>query len=105
VVKVDARANPFRAQGAAAGADAKTRIATHRKGSRQFPACRPFQVLIVKESYWRWPNRNLAGNTIDSYSMRIARAILLPKGSRNPPLSRPHTQRLNSDSNFARYYI
>ena len=21
--------------------------------------------LIVKDSYWRWPERNLAGNTID----------------------------------------
>jgi len=21
--------------------------------------------LIVKESYWRWPQRNMAGNTID----------------------------------------
>ena len=24
-----------------------------------------FPGLIVKESYWRWPQRNLAGNTID----------------------------------------
>lgn len=23
--------------------------------------------LIVKESYWRWPQRNLAGNTIDFF--------------------------------------
>jgi hypothetical protein len=23
--------------------------------------------LIVKESYWRWPGRNLAGNTIDFF--------------------------------------
>jgi len=26
-----------------------------------------FPGLIVKESYWRWPNRNLAGNTIDFF--------------------------------------
>lgn len=23
--------------------------------------------LIVKDSYWRWPERNLAGNVIDFY--------------------------------------
>jgi hypothetical protein len=23
--------------------------------------------LIVKDSYWRWPERNLAGNTIDFF--------------------------------------
>ncbi len=23
--------------------------------------------LILKESYWRWPERNLAGNTIDFF--------------------------------------
>lgn len=23
--------------------------------------------LIVKESYWRWPQRNMAGNTIDFF--------------------------------------
>jgi len=26
--------------------------------------------LIVKESYWRWPERNLAGNAIDFF-MRV----------------------------------
>ena len=26
--------------------------------------------LIVKASYWRWPERNLAGNAID-FSMRV----------------------------------
>ena len=26
-----------------------------------------FPGLIVKESYWRWPQRNLAGNTIDFF--------------------------------------
>jgi hypothetical protein len=24
--------------------------------------------LIVKDSYWRWPQRNLAGNAIDFYT-------------------------------------
>ena len=26
-----------------------------------------FPSLIVKESYWRWPERDLAGNTIDFF--------------------------------------
>jgi hypothetical protein len=25
----------------------------------------PFTIHIVKDSYWRWPDRNLAGNAID----------------------------------------
>ena len=25
----------------------------------------PYPGLIVKDSYWRWPERNLAGNAID----------------------------------------
>jgi hypothetical protein len=33
-------------------------------GNFQLPS---FPGLIVKESYWRWPNRNLAGNTIDFF--------------------------------------
>jgi hypothetical protein len=33
-------------------------------GNFQLPA---FPGLIVKESYWRWPNRNLVGNTIDFF--------------------------------------
>ena len=28
--------------------------------------------LIVKESYWRWPQRNLAGNTIDFFVQVLA---------------------------------
>lgn len=27
-----------------------------------------YKGLIVKESYWRWPERNLAGNTIDFFT-------------------------------------
>jgi hypothetical protein len=27
-----------------------------------------FPGLIVKDSYWRWPERNLAGNTIDLFT-------------------------------------
>jgi len=40
--------------------------ATHRKRARNFelPA---FPGLIVKESYWRWPERNLGGNAIDFF--------------------------------------
>lgn len=26
-----------------------------------------YKGLILKASYWRWPHRNLAGNTIDFY--------------------------------------
>jgi hypothetical protein len=33
-------------------------------GNFELPA---FAGLIVKESYWRWPQRNLAGNTIDFF--------------------------------------
>ena len=33
-------------------------------GNFQLPA---YPGLIVKESYWRWPDRNLAGNTIDFF--------------------------------------
>jgi hypothetical protein len=33
-------------------------------GNFQLPS---FPGLIVKESYWRWPNRNLAGNAIDFF--------------------------------------
>ena len=29
-----------------------------------------YPVLIVKDSYWRWPQRNLAGNAIDFF-MRV----------------------------------
>jgi len=33
-------------------------------GNFQLPA---FPGLIVKDSYWRWPQRHLAGNTIDFF--------------------------------------
>jgi hypothetical protein len=33
-------------------------------GNFELPA---FPGLIVKDSYWRWPQRNLAGNTIDFF--------------------------------------
>ena len=33
-------------------------------GNFQLPA---FPGLIVKDSYWRWPERNLAGNAIDFF--------------------------------------
>jgi hypothetical protein len=26
-----------------------------------------FRGLLVKDSYWRWPERNLAGNAIDFF--------------------------------------
>ena len=27
----------------------------------------PFSGLLLKDSYWRWPERNLSGNTIDFF--------------------------------------
>ncbi len=27
----------------------------------------PYKGLLVKDSYWRWPQRNLAGNAIDFF--------------------------------------
>ena len=33
-------------------------------GNFELPA---FPGLILKESYWRWPERDLAGNTIDFF--------------------------------------
>jgi hypothetical protein len=33
-------------------------------GNFELPA---FPGLIIKESYWRWPQRDLAGNTIDFF--------------------------------------
>lgn len=27
-----------------------------------------YHGLLLKASYWRWPERNLAGNTIDFYT-------------------------------------
>ncbi len=34
----------------------------HEAGNFTLPA---YPGLIVKDSYWRWPERNLAGNAID----------------------------------------
>jgi len=33
-------------------------------GNFELPA---FKGLLVKDSYWRWPERNLAGNAIDFF--------------------------------------
>lgn len=27
-----------------------------------------YKGLLIKDSYWRWPERNLAGNTIDFFA-------------------------------------
>ena len=37
------------------------------RAGRQLRACPPIPGLIVKDSYWRWPERNLAGNAIDFF--------------------------------------
>ena len=31
--------------------------------------------LILKDSYWRWPQRNLAGNTIDFFVQVLGRSF------------------------------
>ena len=37
-------------------------LVEHEAGNFVLPA---YPGLIVKDSYWRWPERNLAGNAID----------------------------------------
>jgi hypothetical protein len=37
-------------------------LVEHEAGNFTLPA---YPGLIVKDSYWRWPQRDLAGNTID----------------------------------------
>jgi hypothetical protein len=37
----------------------------HGGGNYLLPA---FPGLIIKDSYWRWPERNLAGNAIDFHT-------------------------------------
>ncbi len=39
----------------------------HQAGNLLLPA---YPGLIVKDNYWRWPERDLAGNTID-FCMRV----------------------------------
>ena len=41
-------------------------------GNFQLPA---FPGLIVKDSYWRWPDRNLAGNTIDFFVQVLGKSF------------------------------
>jgi hypothetical protein len=40
----------------------RLQLVEHEAGNFILPA---FPGLIVKDSYWRWPERNLAGNAID----------------------------------------
>jgi len=40
----------------------KLELIAHEAGNFILPA---YPGLIVKDSYWRWPERNLAGNAID----------------------------------------
>jgi hypothetical protein len=42
-------------------------LITQEAGNFSLPA---YPGLIVKDSYWRWPERNLAGNAID-FCMRV----------------------------------
>ena len=39
-------------------------LVEHAAGNFELAA---YPGLIVKDSYWRWPQRNLAGNTIDFF--------------------------------------
>jgi hypothetical protein len=41
-------------------------------GNLELPA---FPGLIVKDSYWRWPQRQLAGNTIDFFVQVLGRSF------------------------------
>jgi hypothetical protein len=40
----------------------RLQLVQREAGNFELPA---FPGLIVKDSYWRWPQRNLAGNAID----------------------------------------
>jgi len=62
---VVARADPGGPAGAHGTAPPKARSPAHR-ATRHFllPA---FPGLIVKDSYWRWPERDRAGNAIDFF--------------------------------------
>ncbi len=40
-------------------------LAQREAGNFSLPA---YPGLIVKDSYWRWPERNLAGNAMDFYA-------------------------------------
>ncbi len=42
----------------------RLQLIEQESGNYLLPA---YPGLIVKESYWRWPQRNLAGNTIDFF--------------------------------------
>jgi len=58
--------------------------------------------LIVKESYWRWPQRNLAGNTIDFFvqvlGMKFHNAMRQITGSYRAPSSIENGPRRSSDT-------
>jgi hypothetical protein len=41
-------------------------------GNFELPA---YPGLILKDSYWRWPQRNLAGNTIDFFVQVLGRSF------------------------------
>jgi len=38
-----------------------------------------FPGLIVKDNYWRWPQRNLAGNAIDFFVQVLELGAVLPR--------------------------
>ena len=61
---MDARANPRRPARAAVTLlqQRGLQISAGEAGNFILPA---YPGLIVKDSYWRWPERNLAGNVID----------------------------------------
>ncbi|MCI0538116.1 MAG: hypothetical protein L0Z50_23160 [Verrucomicrobiales bacterium] len=40
-------------------------LVEHDAGNYELPA---YPGLIVKDSYWRWPERDLAGNAIDFFT-------------------------------------
>ena len=63
---MDPPTNPLGPHGSLDPAAPKPPPGTDSKGGGQFPTAR-LPGLIVKESYWRWPERNLEGNAIDFF--------------------------------------
>ena len=57
------------------------------EGTARRRVCRlaDFPGLIVKDSYWRWPERGLAGNAIDLLVQVLGRSFHEAMRELNPP--------------------
>ena len=47
-------------------------LISKQAGNFELPA---YPGLILKDNYWRWPQRNLAGNTIDFFVQVLGRTF------------------------------